>query len=165
MSIQNLDFFLGRGIDMETIDIIKELCAKKSISISQLENALEYGNGSIAKSKNMSVDRAYQIAKFFNVPMEYLMTGKTVDGAENEIALLRQQQSILMEINKINSEISTYYKKIADCQNQLVDLKREYLKLDSKKGEEKTSIETSTPPNDDPNDSIFDAFMSDLPFA
>lgn len=117
---------------METLDIIKELCEKKGISISQLENRLEFGNGSLSKSKNMSADRLYQVAKFFNVSMEYMMTGKTISEADDEMTKLRQQQSILMEINKISQQMSEYYKKIAECQNRLSDLKRDFSKLDSK---------------------------------
>lgn len=117
---------------METLDIIKELCEKKGISISQLENKLEFGNGSLSKSKNMSADRLYQVAKFFNVSMEYMMTGKNISEADDEMTKLRQQQSILMEINKISQQMSEYYKKIAECQNRLSDLKRDFSKLDSK---------------------------------
>ena len=139
---------------METIDIIKDLCAKQNLSIAQLEGNLGYGNGSIAKSKNMSADRVYQIAQYFNVPMEYLMTGKTVEDTESEIALLRQQQAILMEINQINTKITTYYREIAECQNELTKLKTEYKKLETKK----TAANT-----DDPTD--WDAlFDIDVPF-
>ena len=118
---------------METIDIIKDLCSKNNLSIAQLEGNLGYGNGSIAKSKSMSADRVYQIAQYFNVPMEFLMTGKTVEDTESEIAILRQQQTILMEINQINTKITSYYRKIAECQNELTKLKAEYKKLESKK--------------------------------
>lgn len=117
---------------METLDIIKELCEKKGISVSQLENKLEFGNGSLSKSKNMSADRLYQVAKFFDVSMEYMMTGKTIDEADDEMTKLRQQQSILMEINKVSQQMSEYYKKIAECQDRLSALKRDYNKLDSK---------------------------------
>lgn len=118
---------------METIDIIKDLCSKNNLSIAQLEGDLGYGNGSIAKSKSMSADRVYQIAQYFNVPMEFLMTGKTVEDTESEIAILRQQQTILMEINQINTKITSYYREIAECQNELTKLKAEYKKLESKK--------------------------------
>ena len=104
---------------METLDIIKELCEKKGISISQLENKLEFGNGSLSKSKNMSADRLYQVAKFFDVSMEYMMTGKTIDEADDEMTKLRQQQSILMEINKVSQQMSEYYKKIANTKNTI----------------------------------------------
>ena len=119
---------------METLDIVKELCKEKGLSIAQLESNLNYGNGSIAKSKgNMSAERMYNIAQYFGVSMEYLLTGKTISEADDELSVLRQQQSILMEINKISQMMSDYYKKIAECQDKLTTLKKEYNKLESKK--------------------------------
>jgi len=118
---------------METIDIIRQLCAKKGISVAQLESELEYGNGSIAKSKNMSADRMYKIAQYFGVSVEYLLTGKTVNETNDEMAILRQQQSILMQIGKIGQDMTEYYKRISECQDQLADLKKEYSKLESQK--------------------------------
>lgn len=118
---------------METLDIIKQLCKEKNISISQLESELEYGNGSLAKSKAMSAERMYKIAQYFGVSMEYLLTGKTINEADDEVSILRQQQSILIEINKISQLMSDYYKKVADCQEKLNGLKKDYNKLESKK--------------------------------
>lgn len=63
---------------METIDIIRGLCKEKGISITKLEVALGYGNGSISKAstKAMRSDRLKAIADYFDVSMEYLLTGK-----------------------------------------------------------------------------------------
>ena len=60
---------------MANIEIIRRLCKENKISISKLETELGYGNGSIAKSSNMSADRLKQIADYFDVSMEYLITG------------------------------------------------------------------------------------------
>ena len=118
---------------METIDIIKKLCADKGISIAQLESDLGYGNGSIAKSKTMLADRMYQISQYFNVSMEYLITGKTLTETDSEISILRQQQSVLMEINKISGTITDYYRKIDDCKAKLSSLQQDYMKLEAQK--------------------------------
>lgn len=133
MSIVILELISGGLEDtMETIDIIRQLCADKGISLSQLENELNYGNGSLAKVKNMSADRIFQISKYFGVSMEYLITGKTLNEVDDEMAVLRQKQSILLEMNKINQQISDYYKKISDAQSELTKLKNEFIKLDNK---------------------------------
>jgi transcriptional regulator with XRE-family HTH domain len=119
---------------VETLDIIKQLCSNKGITVSQLENELEYGNGSIAKSKSgMSAERMYQIAQYFKVPMEYLMTGKTISETDDEMALIRQQQSILLEISKTSQELTDLYKKIDDCKERLLGLKKDYNKLEVRK--------------------------------
>lgn len=119
---------------METLDIIRQLCKEKNITVSQLENELDYGNGSIAKSKgNMSADRMFQIAKYFKVPMEYLMTGTTVSDTDDEMAIIRQQQSILLDISKVSQQLSDSYKTIDKCKDELIKLKTEYNKLELKK--------------------------------
>ena len=66
---------------METIDIIRGLCKEKGISITKLEVALGYGNGSISKAstKAMRSDRLKAIADYFDVSMEYLLTGKELE--------------------------------------------------------------------------------------
>lgn len=153
---------------MEVLDIIKQLCKEKNISIAQLENELDFGNGSIAKSKgNMSADRMYQIAKFFKVPMEYLMTGKTIQEADDEVAIIRQQQSILLEISKVNETLSEAYKTLDKCKDELVQLKTDYNKLELKK---RKAISDSPEPSPAQNimpvqGDLFDLFNdNELPF-
>ena len=60
---------------MNTLENIKALCNASNISVKRLEAELGYGNGSIAKAKNISGERIYEISKYFNVSMEYLMNG------------------------------------------------------------------------------------------
>lgn len=120
---------------MDALDIIRQLCKSRGITITQVENDLGYSNGSINKAKSMSADRLYQISQYFNVSMEYLMTGKTITETDDEMSLLRQQQSILMEINKISQAMAQYYKEISKCQERLTKLKKDYNDLDSKKKE------------------------------
>lgn len=60
------------------VDRIRELCRKKGINISNLENILGFANGSIAKSRPDAIkaDRVLTIAEYFDVTMEYILTGK-----------------------------------------------------------------------------------------
>jgi len=60
---------------VNSVEMIKKLCAKEGIGVTQLEKKLGYGNGTIARSQNMRSDRLYEIANYFGVSMEYLMTG------------------------------------------------------------------------------------------
>ena len=87
------------------------------------------------------------------------MTGKTIGEADDEMTKLRQQQSILMEINKVSQQMSEYYKKIAECQDRLTALKRDYNKLDSK-------VKDETPKAQSPQGfmNLPDFFDEELPF-
>ncbi len=66
---------------MANIEIIRRLCKENKISISKLETELGYGNGSIAKTSNMSADRLKRIADYFDVSMEYLITGEPLNNS------------------------------------------------------------------------------------
>lgn len=151
---------------MEVLDIIKQLCKEKGVSIAQLESELDFGNGSIAKSKgNMSAERMYQVAKYFKVPMEYLMTGKTIQEADDEVAIIRQQQSILLEISKVNEKLSEAYKTLDKCKDDLVKLKTDYNKLELKKKKVFSEVPEPSSPIMIGQENLFDLFNEDeLPF-
>ncbi len=89
-----------------TFENIKILCKSKGLSISRLETILGYGNGSLAKSKVLLSDRLYEIAKYFNVSMEYILTGKDekstpiIDG----IPIDETETSIIREFRKLNAD-------------------------------------------------------------
>lgn len=57
---------------------IESLCSLRKTNFSQLEKSLGFANGSIKKSKidTISAIRLKKIADYFNVSMEYLMTGE-----------------------------------------------------------------------------------------
>ena len=61
---------------LEQLDIVRKLCEERGISIAQLEKILGYGNGSIAKSKTLRSDRVVDIASYFGVSTDYILTGK-----------------------------------------------------------------------------------------
>lgn len=61
---------------MTTLEIIKMLCKQKGTSLKALEKNLGFSNGSLAKSETIKVDRLQKIADYFNVTINYLMTGE-----------------------------------------------------------------------------------------
>jgi transcriptional regulator with XRE-family HTH domain len=63
---------------MAFYDVVKSLCDKKGISIRKLEREIGASNGSISHSKNgvkPNAERIQQIAEYFQVPIDYLLTG------------------------------------------------------------------------------------------
>lgn len=65
---------------MSTIDRIRALCAKNHTSIKALEKELGFSNGSLAKAATIKNDRLQRIAEYFNVTVDYLMTGEETSG-------------------------------------------------------------------------------------
>lgn len=59
-------------------DTIKELCKKKKISVNKLEIELGFAKGYISKLDKSTPNSAklQKIADYFNVSLDYLMTGE-----------------------------------------------------------------------------------------
>lgn len=101
---------------MDTVDRIRALCQKNGMSITKLEVALGYGNGSISKAGTnaMRSDRLMAIANFFGVTMEYLMTGKDWEW----------EAATPAEIERFEKDAATPY-PITDQDRELLDMLRE----------------------------------------
>lgn len=62
---------------MTVIENIKKLARQeKDLSITSLEQELGYSNGSLSKAKDIPSSRIFEISKFLNVSMEYIMNGE-----------------------------------------------------------------------------------------
>lgn len=63
---------------MDILDRIKELAAKRSLSINSLESKLGFARGYLYtwKKKTPGIDRVQKVADFFNVSTDYLL-GRT----------------------------------------------------------------------------------------
>lgn len=64
-------------------DVIKFIAEQKGISIRSLENKLGFANGTLqrwGKTTDPKLSKAYSVAKELNIPIDYLMYGKIVNG-------------------------------------------------------------------------------------
>ena len=63
---------------MTTVERILELCKEKSIPVYKLEQDLGFSNAYIRRLNEGKIpaDRLFQIAEYFRVSPEYLMTGE-----------------------------------------------------------------------------------------
>ena len=80
MSIVILRFFLNfnRYNYMDMRERVQELCKKNSISVSELEKTLGFGNGYISKlgQSTPNTSKIKLIADYFNVSIDYIITGE-----------------------------------------------------------------------------------------
>lgn len=91
---------------MLTYEVIQCLCIKNNIAVTALEKKLGFGRGSIGKMRNgsTSVKRLQQIADYFGVSIDYLMTGEEVKKEENaEVKLC--YGGIEIELTEENIEV------------------------------------------------------------
>ena len=70
---------------MTTLDIVCMLCQRNNITIAQLERETGLSHGSIAKMRTSTpkADRLQEIADYFGVSVEYLLTGKDSEKISN----------------------------------------------------------------------------------
>ncbi|MBQ8279846.1 MAG: helix-turn-helix transcriptional regulator [Roseburia sp.] len=89
---------------MKVIERIKNICKTRKIPISKLEQDLNFSNGYIASLKKGSIpaDRLLLIANYFDLPIEYLITGEETKRhfTSEEIHLVEQFRKVLPEGQK-----------------------------------------------------------------
>lgn len=63
---------------MDMKERVQELCKKNSISVSELEKTLGFGNGYISKlgQSTPNTSKIKLIADYFNVSIDYIITGE-----------------------------------------------------------------------------------------
>lgn len=85
---------------MTTLEIIKELCKQNGTSIKSLEKRLGFSNGSLAKSATIKAERLQKVADYFNVSVDYLISGE-----ENKTPIF-EYSSDIMELIKLYSQLN-----------------------------------------------------------
>ena len=95
---------------MKTAEIIKMLCFKNGVSVSELEKHLGFSNGSLTKDSILRSDRLQILASYFNVSMEYLMTGITDPPANSLINIPTHDINFMKWVKKL-SELPEEYRK------------------------------------------------------
>lgn len=82
------------------VDRIKSLCKTNGVTFSEVEKDLNFANGSLAKTNEKTqVSRIARIAAYFNVTMDYLLTGS--NSPENTIS--DRERMILALYRKLNA--------------------------------------------------------------
>lgn len=79
MSSTILDFSLKiMGGNMNSVELVKNICKERKIPISRLEKECGFSNGYIRKLQEgkFPSDRLLKIAEYLELPLSYLMTGK-----------------------------------------------------------------------------------------
>ncbi len=69
---------------MLTYEVIKELCKSNGIAVTALEKELGFARGSLCKvnTNKPSMEKVQKLANYFNVSVEYLLTGDEKETGE-----------------------------------------------------------------------------------
>lgn len=103
-------------------EIIKKLCKDKGISVNKLEEELGFAKGYVSKldKSNPNSAKLQLIADFFDVSLDYLMTGKenrlSERNANLDYMLLTDDDSrgILIEYQNLDKDHKEMLKKYLD---------------------------------------------------
>ena len=89
-------------------ETIKILSSKKGLSINQLEKTLGLSKGSLCRidTNRPSVDRLQKIADFFEVSLDYLMTGKEQPEKGVPELTTRDKRDIAKDLDRLMEEIA-----------------------------------------------------------
>ena len=91
---------------MSTYETIKSLCKQHSIAVTALEKELGFGRGSIGKLRNgqTSAERLQKIADYFNVSVDYLMTGEEKSENPYEITS-KDEKDIAKDLENLREKL------------------------------------------------------------
>ncbi len=83
---------------------IKELCKKNNISINKLETECGFAKGYVSKlnKSTPNSENIQKIAKYFNVSVDYLMTGKNLIAPKPSSA--KEHVELITLYEKLTSE-------------------------------------------------------------
>lgn len=124
---------------MTLFDRVKRLCDQRGLSLSQLEENLEIGNGSAYKWKkhDPTLKMLKKLSEYFNVSVDYLLGSENIEHDPKNhtwdyVLSVPQKEQMLFEKIMLDSELSkrliAYAEKlveILDQENQEINKKKE----------------------------------------
>lgn len=94
---------------MLTYETIKKLCKKKGVTVTGTEKVLGFAKGSLCKvnTSKPSMEKVQKLAKYFDVPIEYLMGEKeyTYETVKDSSLTSRDQRDIGKALDEIMAGI------------------------------------------------------------
>lgn len=90
---------------------VKHLCKEHGISMNKLENELNFGKGYISKlgSSQPNVNKLQQIADYFSVSLDYLMSGES-NGDNLSLLTAKDERDIAKDMENIRNKLKTMKK-------------------------------------------------------
>ena len=94
---------------MDLKERIQTLCKNNSISMNQLEQDLGFGKGYISKlnKSTPNATKIQQIATYFNVSVDYLMSGHTDESAQSPALTKRDERDIKKDLDSIMERLNS----------------------------------------------------------
>lgn len=115
---------------MDLKERIQMLCKNKSISMNQLEQDLGFGKGYISKlnKSTPNATKIQQIATYFNVSVDYLMSGQPENTTQATTITQRDERDIAKRLEAALDDLESMQDGLMFSGEPLDDETRELLK-------------------------------------
>lgn len=115
---------------MSTYEIIKKLCSEHGIALTALEKELGFGRGSLGKLKNgeTSAKRLQQVADYFGVSINYLISGENNSSTAEAQLNQRDERDIAKRLENTLNALEDSQESLMFSGEPLDDETRELLK-------------------------------------
>lgn len=94
---------------MNSVERVKTICKERGIAISKLEKDLGFSNGYIGQLKKgvFPADRLQKISNYFNVTIEFLLTGQMEEEQKEEAPELtaRDERDIKKDLDSLRKKL------------------------------------------------------------
>ncbi|MCI8659583.1 MAG: helix-turn-helix transcriptional regulator [Lachnospiraceae bacterium] len=94
---------------MDSVELVKKICAERKIPISKLEKDCKFSNGYIRKLKEgkFPSDRLLVISQYLDLPISYLMTGEIKTEPQEIIINPKDERDIARDLDALMDKIET----------------------------------------------------------
>lgn len=141
---------------MDSVNLVRQLCKDKGVSIARLEKDCGFSNGYIRGLRRglLPIDRAKIIADYFGVSIDYLLKGTNAENNFDYVLELENGEKVLLECYRSLSDSSKIrLRKYAETLVQLHSM--EHPLLDAAHALENASLEDKQHDEDIMNDENF----------
>ena len=107
---------------MTPLERIRLLCKKSGISMTVLEETLEFSNGSISKPKDIPSSRIIKIAEYFGVSTDWILTGEENSAFSDESGYIASKIMMDAELSYKIEELLSLSDKKKNHVFELIDL-------------------------------------------
>ena len=96
---------------------ILSLAKSKGMGLATVDAALGFGNGTIGKwdKSAPSADKLKAVADFFDVSVDYLLTGETKEKPDYTVELSEYHRILLDRVNQMTEEQAARFVQVLDA--------------------------------------------------
>lgn len=115
---------------MNAVELVKQICKDRKISIAKLERDCDFSNGYISKMKkeHFPVDKAQRISQYLGIDIDALIGIEDVIERSEDVYYIDKQSVAIAQKVFESPELRMLFDAAADCSPQDIQLATDMLK-------------------------------------